>query len=114
VVFSVRDNVQACNLKVLEESGDLWISPLEDGSIVPHFTAKGKGGEYAVEYLAQYTPDLKLTLLTMPFFYSNFLGFFAPLRDETATQWMLTACFGDESNKIDMMGAADLAKIVRT
>lgn len=126
VVFSVRDNVQACNLKVLEETGDLWISPLEDGSIVPHFTAKGKGGEYAVQYLQQQQqqqhavtetsslPPLRLTLLTMPFFYSNFLGFFAPLHDETDTQWMLTACFGDGSNKIDMMGASDLAKIVRT
>jgi nucleoside-diphosphate-sugar epimerase len=114
VVFSVRDNVQARTLKVLQETGDLWISPLEDdGSIVPHFTAKGKGGEYAVEYLQNY-PDLKLTLLTMPFLYSNFLGFFAPLRDETGTQWMLTACFGDGTNKIDMMGASDLAKIVRT
>lgn len=113
VVFSVRDNVQACNLKVLEETGDLWISPLEDSSIVPHFTAKGKGGAHAVEFLAQF-PDLKLTLLTMPFLYSNFLGFFAPLHDDTATQWMLTACFGDGTNKIDMMSASDLAKIVRT
>lgn len=113
VVLSVCDNVQACNYQELEDSGDLWISPLEDGSVVPHFTAKGKGGAFAVDIVAPF-PDLKLTLLTVPFLYSNFLGFFAPLRDETATQWMLTACFGDGANAIDMMSASDLAKIVRT
>jgi NmrA-like family len=112
VVFSVRDDVQACTLEELEKTGDLWICPLEDASIVPHFTAKGRGGAYAVEYLATY-PELRLTLLTMPFFYSNFLGFFAPLRDESSTQWALTACFGDGSNKIDMMSAGDLSVIVR-
>jgi NmrA-like family len=113
VVFSVRDDVQACTLEELEKTGDIWIPPLEDASIVPHFTAKGRGGAFGMEYLAP-IPDLRLTLLTMPFFYSNFLGFFAPLRDETSTQWMLTACFGNGSNKIDMMSACDLSNIVRT
>jgi hypothetical protein len=112
VVFSVRDDVQTFALKELETTGDLWISPLEDGSIVPHFTAKGKGGSYAVEQLSNFQ-DLKLTLLTMPFLYSNFLGFFAPLQDETKTQWFLTACFGLGSNKIDMISASDLSMIVR-
>jgi len=111
VVLSVRDNVQAVNLKELEETGDLWISPLPDGSIVPHYSAKGRGGEYAVDLLKD-VPDLKLTLITMPFLYSNFLGFFTPLYDG-ASQWQITACFGDGTNKIDMMGASDLAKIVR-
>jgi hypothetical protein len=112
VVFSVRDNVQALNLQILQDTGDLWIEPLPDGSIVPHYSAKGRGGEFAMEYLKD-THDLKLTLITLPFLYSNFLGFFAPLRDETQTQWLLTACFGDGSNKIDMMGASDLSRIVR-
>lgn len=111
VVFSVRDDVQSCALQELEMSGDLWINPLDDGSIVPHFTAKGKGGKYAVELLSS-IPNLRLTLLTMPFLYSNFLGFFAPLQDETKTQWLLTACFGDGKNKIDMMSASDLSTIV--
>jgi hypothetical protein len=112
VVFSVRDNVQALNLQILQDTGDLWIEPLPDGSIVPHYSAKGRGGEFAMEYLKD-THDLKLTLITLPFLFSNFLGFFAPLRDETQTQWLLTACFGDGSNKIDMMGASDLSRIVR-
>jgi nucleoside-diphosphate-sugar epimerase len=112
VVFSTRDNVQKVNRQLLEETGELWIDPLEDGSIVPHYSAKGKGGEYAVEYLRD-IPDLKLTLITMPFLFSNFLGFFAPLPNEGRTQWTLSACFGDGSNKIDMMGVSDLTDIVR-
>lgn len=112
VIMSTRDNVQRVTREVLEQTGDLWIDPLDDGSIVPHYSAKGRGGEYGREYLKD-IPDLKLTLLTMPFFYSAFLGFFAPLPDDGKTQWQLNACFGDGSNKIDMMGATDLAYIVR-
>jgi len=113
LVLLTADNVQEANLRSLEETGELWIAPLQDGSIVPHFTAKAQGAAYAVEALSNYAPHLKLTLLTLPFLYSNFLGFFAPLQDETGTQWNLTACFGDGSNKIDMMGSADLSRIVR-
>jgi NmrA-like family len=113
VVLSVHDNVQRVARELLESTGETWIEPLDDGSIVPHFSAKGKGGEYAVQYLKD-TPDLKLTLITLPFLYSNFLGFFAPLPNEGRTQWMLTACFGNGSNKIDMMATSDLATIVRT
>ena len=109
VVFSTRDNVQKVVKQGMKE-GQVWIDPLEDGSIVPHYSAKGRGGEYAQEYLAD-CPDLQLTLLTLPFLFSNFLGFFCPLPDET--QWTLAACFGDGSNLIDMMGAQDLAVIVR-
>jgi NAD(P)H-binding len=112
VVFSIRDNVQDVTRQVLESTGDLWISPLDDGSIVPHYSAKGKGGEYATEYL-KCISQLKLTLITIPFLFSNFLGFFTPLPDERRTQWMLTACFGDGRNKIDMMAASDLSYIVR-
>jgi len=152
VAFSTRDNVQRINLELLEKTGELWIQPLDDGSVVPHYTGKGKAAEYALEFLKD-VPQLKLTLLTMPFLYSNFLGFFAPLPSDdptsssaaaagaegtaaaaesgekndanqsnnksaaatnVCTQWSLTACFGDGTNKIDMMGAADLAHVVRT
>jgi NmrA-like family len=113
VVLTVHDNVQRVARELLEATGETWIEPLDDGSIVPHYSAKGKGGEYAVQYLKD-TPDLQLTLITLPFLYSNFLGFFAPLPNEGRTQWMLTACFGDGSNKIDMMATSDLATIVRT
>ena len=112
VVMSTRDNVQKLNREILETSGDLWIDPLDDGSIVPHYTAKGRGGDYGMDLLKD-TPNLKLTLLTMPFFYSAFLGFFVPLPNEGKTQWQLTACFGDGANPIDMMGASDLSYIVR-
>lgn len=111
VVFSVRDNVQDVTRKVLETTGTLWIPPLDDGSIVPHFSAKGKGGDYAVSFLKD-TPELTLTLVTIPFLYSNFLGFFAPvpIDDERKNQWALSACFGD--GKIDMMSPWDLSYIV--
>ena len=111
VVFSVRCNVQEYTRQLLETSGDLWIDPLQDGSIVPHYTAKGRGGTYAMEYLKE-IPELKLTLITIPFLYSNFLGFFVPLPNERRSQWMLTACFGDGRNEIDMMSASDLSYIV--
>jgi nucleoside-diphosphate-sugar epimerase len=81
VVFSTRDNVQKVTRQVLEETGEMWIDPLEDGSIVPHYSAKGRGGEYAVELLKD-IPGLMLTLITMPFLFSNFLGFFSPLPNE--------------------------------
>ena len=112
VVLSTRDNVQRVTRELLEKTGELWIDPLDDGSIVPHYSAKGRGAEYAIEYL-QDTPDLKLTLVTLPFLYSNFLAFFAPLPNEGHTQWTLTACLGDGSNKIDMMGSSDLSAIIR-
>lgn len=111
VVFSTRDNVQRVVRELAEATGQTWIEPLDDGSVVPQYSAKGRGGEYAMDLLKD-TPDLKLTLLTMPFLYSNFLGFFTPLPNETKTQWMLTACFGDGANKIDMMSAGDLEWIV--
>lgn len=131
VVLSCRDDVQEINRKILEDTGKVWIEPLDDGSVVPHYTAKGRGGRYGLKYLED-APGIKLTLITLPFLYSNFLGFFAPLPNDSSgavdaagaaggtaggklltTQWSLTACFGDGSNKIDMMGASDLSTIVR-
>lgn len=112
VVFSCRENVQRVNREYFEKTGKMWVEPLDDGSIVPHYSAKGRGGEFALSYL-QDTPDLKLTLITLPFLYSNFLGFFCPLPDESKTQWVLSACFGEGAKPIDMMGARDLSVIVR-
>jgi hypothetical protein len=62
--------------------------------------------------LLEDTPDLELTLLTMPFFYSNFLAFFCPLPNEGRTQWELSASFGDGATKIDMMNVSDLGLLV--
>ena len=112
VVFSVRDNVQKVVREHFKKTGETWMEPLDDGSIVPHYSAKGHGGEFAMEFLND-TQDLKLTLLTLPFLYSNFLGFFCPLPDESKTQWTLSACFGDGKNPIDMIGTRDLEVIVR-
>jgi hypothetical protein len=113
VVFSTRDNVQALAKKKLEENGKVWIEPLDDGSVVPHYSAKGKGGEEAAKML-QSTPDLKLIQLTMPFFYSNFLAFFCPLPNDGKTQWQLLGCFGPGNNKIDMMSVSDVGPLVGT
>jgi hypothetical protein len=40
VVFSVQDNVYELCRKHLEETGEVLIEPLDDGSIVPHFSGK--------------------------------------------------------------------------
>jgi hypothetical protein len=77
------------------------------------FQAKGKGGETALKILRD-TPELELVLLTMPFFYSNFLAFFVPLANEGKTQWELSASFGDGATKIDMMNVSDLGMLVGT
>lgn len=75
------------------------------------FQAKGKGGETAMKMLSD-TPELELILLTMPFFYSNFLAFFVPLPNEGKTQWELSASFGDGATNIDMMSVSDLGMLV--
>ncbi|KAG7367461.1 NmrA family protein [Nitzschia inconspicua] len=111
VVFSTRDNVQELARQKLRETGKVWIEPLDDGSIVPHFSGKGRGGEEASKTLLS-TPDLKLIQLTMPFFYSNFLGFFCPLPNEERTFWELCGSFGSGDAKIDMMAVTDLGPIV--
>ena len=153
VIISTKDNVQrvvrawnenTTNTNGSSSSTTSWIEPLEDGSIVPHYSAKGKGGEYAMDLIRHYQDEIeeqglsktfgvRLTLLTLPFLYSNFLGFFAPLPNNnntmmngtnggtdspsktttTTSQWILSACFGNGNNKIDMMGSVDLTTIVR-
>ena len=108
VVFSALDNVKSI---CYSGGSDPWIEPLEDGSICPHFSAKGRAGEYAMELLKDVN-GLTLTLLTLPFFHSNFLGFATPLPNEGNTQWTISACFGDNS-AIDMLSVSDLSYIVR-
>ncbi|KAL7566265.1 hypothetical protein ACA910_011325 [Epithemia clementina (nom. ined.)] len=112
IIVSCRDDVQTLNQEIREKTGETFIQPLDDGSVVPHYSAKGKGGKYILDYLGKEAPDINVTLLTMPFFFSNFLGFFCPLPDETKTQWTLAACIGDGAQNIDMMGARDLKYIV--
>lgn len=112
VVMSTRENVRRVTRELFETTGDVWIEPLDDGSIVPHYSAKGRGGEYAMEYLKD-EPNLQLTLLTLPFLYSNLTGFFIPLPNAERNQWEITACLGNGSDKIDMMGTVDLGIIVR-
>mmetsp|Transcript_4794 Transcript_4794/g.10658 ORF Transcript_4794/g.10658 Transcript_4794/m.10658 type:complete len:784 (-) Transcript_4794:145-2496(-) len=107
VVFSALDNVKSI---CYSGGGDPWIEPLEDGSICPHYSAKGRAGEYAMELLKDIN-GLTLTLLTLPFFHSNFLGFATPLPNEGNTQWTISACFGDNS-AIDMLSVSDLSYIV--
>jgi hypothetical protein len=111
VVLSTYDNVQRVCQDVFELTGKTWIEPLDDGSIVPHYSGTGRAGEEAMELLE----GISLTCLTLPFLHSNFLGFFTPLPNagETQTQWTISACFGDNHANIDMLSASDLAYIVR-
>jgi nucleoside-diphosphate-sugar epimerase len=113
VVLSTYDNVQRVCQDVFELTGKTWIEPLDDGSIVPHYSGKGRAGEEAMELLDG-MDGLSLTCLTLPFLHSNFLGFFTPLPNagETQTQWTISACFGDNHANIDMLSASDLAYIV--
>ena len=110
VIFSSLDNVQ----DIQEESGDPnspeYIQPLSDGSVVAHFSAKGRAGEYALEKLKQ-VPGVTLTLLSLPFVYSNFKGWAIPLPNKGKTQWTISASFGEKG--IDMFSVHDLAFIVR-
>jgi len=105
VVLSTLDNV-----KGLLEEGDLAaIAPLEDGSVVAHYSGKGRAAEYALEKLKQ-VPGVKLTLLTLPCLYSSFLTWAIPLPNDGQTQWTISVALGDA--EIDIMSAHDLAFIV--
>mmetsp|Transcript_18370 Transcript_18370/g.44361 ORF Transcript_18370/g.44361 Transcript_18370/m.44361 type:complete len:745 (-) Transcript_18370:45-2279(-) len=117
VVFSTHDNVQQY-VRSSSSSSSTFIEPLDDGSIVPHYSSKGKAGMEALEMFRKTddgddNSDLNLVLLTMPFFYSNFLAFFCPLpNNDKHSQWELSGSFGDGSNVIDMMSVTDLAPLV--
>jgi hypothetical protein len=120
VVFSTHDNVheyvrekqQSVDETSSSSSQQVWIEPLDDGSIVPHYSGKGRGGMEAQRML-QDVEGLNLTQLTMPFFYSNFLAFFCPLpNNDKQIQWELSGSFGDGSNVIDMMSVSDMSPLV--
>jgi len=164
VIFSTKDNVQRMYYELQQqkeqqqqkqpsegyESLLLNIIPMDDGSIVPHYSAKGQGAEYALTLLAAAAAaaddnhnhsntqekGLTLTLLTLPFTYSNFLGFFTPLpvkeeeegeeelllqerqtdnytNRKVNPQWQISASLGDGATKLDMMSVTDLAVVVR-
>jgi nucleoside-diphosphate-sugar epimerase len=108
VVFSTKDNVHKYAAAM---------TPMDDGSLVPHYTAKGRGADYAMALLKD-VPGLTLTLITLPFVYSNFLGFFTPLPAPAASshslhQWSISASLGDGTKPLDMMAVSDLSHIVR-
>mmetsp|Transcript_4585 Transcript_4585/g.6785 ORF Transcript_4585/g.6785 Transcript_4585/m.6785 type:complete len:724 (+) Transcript_4585:92-2263(+) len=110
VIFSSLDNVQG----IQEDSGvaptsPQYIQPLSDGSVVAHFSGKGRAGEYALEKMKQ-VPGVTLTIITLPFLYSNFRGWAIPLPNEGKIQWTLSAPFGDKA--IDMFSVRDLAYVV--
>ena len=91
--------------------------------VIQYFVAKGKACEEGLRIIDD-IDNLDVILLTVPFFYSNFVGFFTPLpinnnnniieQKNNITEWQLNACFGDGStNQIDMMSTNDLSIIVR-
>jgi hypothetical protein len=111
VIFSSLDNVQG----IQEDSGITpnspdYIQPLSDGSVVAHFSGKGRAGEYVLEKIKQ-VPGVTLTMITLPFLFSNFKGWAIPLPNEGKIQWTLSVPFGDKP--IDMFSAHDLAHIIR-
>jgi hypothetical protein len=140
VVFSTLENVRSL-VEWMElhniPDGLTNIKPLEDGGIVPHFTGKGRGGEYALELLhgvsnpwmgkdlqdsptavPSLVPGLSVTCITLPFLHSNFVASAAPLpavstrKGEQPTQWSIEACLGDPLHKLDMLSVSDLQYIV--
>lgn len=141
VVFSTLENVRGLvewlnAHKVDDELANM--KPLDDGGIVPHYTSKGRGGEYALKLLhglpspwdtqdpeslyynrhektSSIIPGLSLTLITLPFLHSNFTASATPLAtaSEQRTQWSIQACLGDGSSRtIDMLSVSDLQYIV--
>lgn len=115
VIFSTKDNVP-------KYASQMQITPMDDGSLVPHFSAKGKGADYGLNLL-QDVPGITLTLITLPFVFSNFLGFFTPLpfpveaeatNHHSLHQWSISASLGDGTKPLDMMAVSDLSHIVRT
>ena len=55
-------------------------------------------------------PEISITLVTLPFLHSNFLGFATPLPNEAKTQWTIEAAFGD--SPIDMFSTEDLFHLI--
>mmetsp|Transcript_45106 Transcript_45106/g.94614 ORF Transcript_45106/g.94614 Transcript_45106/m.94614 type:complete len:784 (+) Transcript_45106:71-2422(+) len=154
VVFSTLDNVRGLVEWLEKHKGTNAIScgeddtndllnmkPLDDGGIVPHYSGKGRGGEYALslihgipdpwtssnslklpwtnatEPIASLIPGLTVTLITLPFLHTNFALSAVPLpanSEGRTTQWSISACLGDSSHPIDMFSVSDLRYIVPT
>ena len=125
IVFSTQDNVHDLVVWLQKHKADdslATMKPLDDGSIVPHFTGKGRGGEYAISLLVDKTgqtqtvvPGLSLILITLPFLHSNFTACAVPLPTSRTTsgqviQWSIEAPLGD--HQMDMMSVSDLEYIV--
>jgi len=108
VIFSTEDNVEQI-VKDLSNDDDLFIKPLADGSIVAHYTGKGRGGDYGID-LTKDVEGITLTLITLPLLHSNFLGFAIPLPNEGKTEWTISAAFGD--SVIDIFSVEDLSIVV--
>ncbi|KAL7542655.1 hypothetical protein ACHAXR_011962 [Thalassiosira sp. AJA248-18] len=153
VIFSTMDNVKGL-VEFLElhagaytndDINDLRsMKPLDDGGIVPHFSGKGRGGEYALKLIHGVadpwkrppTPELlkspwmndsaptpsiisglSLTLIKLPFLHYNFALSAVPLpttSEGRATQWSISTCLGDPSNPLDMFSVSDLKYIAPT
>ena len=110
VIFSTLDDVKqiATDLST-DEGGKPFIAPLADGTICAHYTGKARGGQYGLK-LVQNITDISLTLVTLPFLHSNFLGFAMPVPNEARTQWTIEAAFGDA--EIDMFSTEDLGHLI--
>ena len=140
VVFSTLENVRGL-VKWLELHHNneklAHLKPLDDGGIVPHYTSKGRGGEYALSLIhgapspwktdtkslqstvayPSIVPGLNVTLITLPFLYSNFTASAVPLPDVCPasgqpTQWSISAYLGDSTHRIEMLSVSDLQYIV--
>ena len=70
---------------------------------------KGRGADYGISLLED-KDDLTLTVLSLPFLYSNFAGMSIPLPNSSRTEWSISASLGNGA--IDMFSADDLATIV--
>lgn len=109
VVFSCLDNVRGLVewLQMYKPDDDLLnMKPLDDGGIVPHYSGKGRGGEYALSLIHGITtpwkqppsstsqlpwmnatncptpsliPGLSVTIITLPFLHTNFALSVTPL-----------------------------------
>ena len=65
VIFSTRDNVQELCRQKLEQTGQDWIEPLDDGSIVPHYSGKHSQQCIVCVYIMQSTCLTILVLLLL-------------------------------------------------
>jgi len=101
VVFSTQD--------IVEERADDSLEPLADGSVVAHYSGKGRGGEYGATVCKE-VDGLSLTLVTCPFLHSNFKGYAIPLPNDGETEWSISVSFGNAT--IDMFSYRDLMYLV--